>query len=113
MIPDDLDEDQAIVIHIKDKGLVVLSGCAHAGILNTVRYAQEISGVRRVHAVIGGFHLGRSKIEDVQATIMALQELAPEVLVPCHCTGFEAACAFAREMPGAFSPGVVGARYVF
>ncbi len=113
MIPDDLDEDQAIVIHIKDKGLVVLSGCAHAGIINTVRYAQEISGVGRVHAVIGGFHLGRSKMEDVQATIKALQELAPEVLVPCHCTGFEATCAFAREMPDAFLPGVVGATYAF
>ena len=113
LIPDDLEEDQAIVIHIQGKGLVVLSGCAHAGILNTVRYAQQISGVERVYAVIGGFHLARSKAEDVQATIEALQELAPAVLVPCHCTGFEATCAFAREMPDAFLPGVVGATYAF
>ena len=113
MVPDDLEEDQAIVIHVQDKGLVILSGCAHAGIINTIEYARRISGVERVHAVIGGFHLARSKPEEVQATIDALQALAPVVLVPCHCTGFEAACAFAREMPGAFSPGVVGARYVF
>jgi 7,8-dihydropterin-6-yl-methyl-4-(beta-D-ribofuranosyl)aminobenzene 5'-phosphate synthase len=113
MVPDDLEEDQAIVIHVRDKGLVVLSGCAHAGIINTLEYARRISGVERVHAVIGGFHLARSKPEEIQATIDALQALAPAVLVPCHCTGFEATCAFARAMPGAFSPGVVGATYVF
>jgi 7,8-dihydropterin-6-yl-methyl-4-(beta-D-ribofuranosyl)aminobenzene 5'-phosphate synthase len=113
MVPDDLDDDQAIVVHVQGKGLVVLSGCAHAGIINTINHARQISGVERVHAVIGGFHLVWAEPDEIQKTIKALQALKPAVLVPCHCTGFEAMCAFAREMPAAFLPGVVGATYVF
>ena len=56
-LPDRLEDDQSIVLNVAGKGLVVLSGCAHAGIVNTVRYAQEISGVERVWAILGGFHL--------------------------------------------------------
>lgn len=111
--PDDLEEDQAIVINVKDKGLVVLSGCAHAGIVNTVNYAREISGVDRVFAVIGGFHLARSTPEEIQSTIDAFKRLRPELLVPSHCTGFEAMCAFSQQMPDQVVPGVVGATYQF
>jgi len=111
LVPDDLEEDQAIVIQVRGKGLVVLSGCAHAGIVNTIHYAREISGVDRVFAVIGGFHLARSKPEEIQATIDAIQSLKPELVVPCHCTGFDAICAFSKQMPEQFVPGVVGATY--
>lgn len=111
--PDDLEEDQAIVINVDGKGLVVLSGCAHSGIVNTVQYAREISGVDDVFAVLGGFHLARSNEAEIQSTIDALGALAPEVLVPCHCTGFKAMCAFAQQLPDAFIPGVVGATYRF
>ena len=54
---DPVRDDQAIVINVKGKGLIVISGCAHAGIINTVEYAKEITGVETVHAVMGGFHL--------------------------------------------------------
>jgi 7,8-dihydropterin-6-yl-methyl-4-(beta-D-ribofuranosyl)aminobenzene 5'-phosphate synthase len=111
--PDDLEEDQAIVINVKGKGLVVLSGCAHAGIVNTVNYAREFSGVDRVYAIIGGFHLARSTPEEIQATLVAIQALRPALLVPSHCTGFEATCAFSRQMPDQSVPGVVGATYPF
>ncbi len=110
---DDLDEDQAIVINVKDKGLVILSGCAHAGIVNTVNYAREISGVDRVWAIIGGFHLVRSTTEEIQVTIDAIRALKPMLLVPSHCTGFEAMCAFSQQMPDQYVPGVVGATYRF
>ena len=63
-VRDLIEDDQAIAIHIEDKGLVVLSGCAHAGIVNTVRYAQEISGVDRVWAILGGFHLAPADEDD-------------------------------------------------
>jgi 7,8-dihydropterin-6-yl-methyl-4-(beta-D-ribofuranosyl)aminobenzene 5'-phosphate synthase len=111
--PDDLEEDQAIVLHIRGKGLIVLSGCAHSGIINTVNYARDISGVDRVWAIIGGFHLARSSEEEIQHTIASVKTFQPEIVVPCHCTGFQAMSAFSRQMPGEFIPGVVGATYPF
>jgi 7,8-dihydropterin-6-yl-methyl-4-(beta-D-ribofuranosyl)aminobenzene 5'-phosphate synthase len=111
--PDDLEEDQAIVINVADKGLVVLSGCAHSGIVNTVTRAREISGVERIWAIIGGFHLGRTEDQEVQQTIDGIKELKPSLIVPTHCTGFEAATMFARQMPNAFVAGIVGATYLF
>jgi len=113
LYPDDLEEDQAIVIHVEGKGLVILSGCAHVGIVNTVKYAQKISGIDRVFAIIGGFHLARSTEDEIQVTIDAIKALKPKILVPCHCTGFQAMCMFAQQIPNAFLPGVVGATYLF
>lgn len=111
--PDDLEEDQAIVIHVKNRGLVVLSGCAHSGIVNTLEHAREISGVDDIYAVIGGFHLARSNDKEMRDTIQAIKDIQPEILVPCHCTGFQAICTFSEQFPEAFFPGVVGATYMF
>jgi 7,8-dihydropterin-6-yl-methyl-4-(beta-D-ribofuranosyl)aminobenzene 5'-phosphate synthase len=113
LVRDHLDDDQAIVIHILDKGLVVLSGCAHSGIVNTVRYAMEISGVDRVHAILGGFHLSPAKDEEIERTIDEIVELQPAVVVPSHCTGFKAITRFSSRMPDQFVLGVVGTRYLF
>jgi 7,8-dihydropterin-6-yl-methyl-4-(beta-D-ribofuranosyl)aminobenzene 5'-phosphate synthase len=112
-IPDDLDDDQAIAINIKDKGLVVLTGCAHAGVVNTVEYAREMSGVEKVWAVLGGFHLATAKEPDIQRTIDEIQKLEPAMVVPSHCTGFQAMSRFAAEMPEQFVLGVVGTKYLF
>ena len=112
-IPDDLEDDQAIVINLQGKGLIVLSGCAHAGIVNTVEYARKISGVDQVYAVIGGFHLARSSNDEMQQTIAAIKRSDPEIIVPSHCTGFQPMCAFFQQLPDAFIPGVVGATYSF
>jgi 7,8-dihydropterin-6-yl-methyl-4-(beta-D-ribofuranosyl)aminobenzene 5'-phosphate synthase len=110
---DTVEEDQAIVINIKDKGLVVLAGCAHSGIVNTVNRAQEVSGVQRVWAIVGGFHLASVTDEELQRTIEALKAFKPALIVPSHCTGFRAAWQFAAQMPDAFMPNVVGAKYLF
>jgi 7,8-dihydropterin-6-yl-methyl-4-(beta-D-ribofuranosyl)aminobenzene 5'-phosphate synthase len=110
---DDLEEDQAIVIHVRDKGLVVVSGCAHSGIVNTVNHARAISGVDDIYAILGGFHLARASDEEIQSTVEAVQAFQPRLIVPSHCTGFKAMCAFAAAMPDAFLPGVVGAKYRF
>ena len=112
-IRDHLDDDQSVVINIKDKGLVILSGCAHSGIVNTVTHAREISGVDRVWAIIGGFHLGRAKGKEIQRTIDAIKELRPTMVVPSHCTGFKAISQFARQMPDQFVLGTVGTTYLF
>ena len=107
-VSDQILDDQSLVINVKGKGLVVVSGCAHAGIVNTVLYAREISGVDRVWAVVGGFHLGVAGEEQVERTIAELKALDPELVTPCHCTGFEATRRFAQEMPGQFVLGAVG-----
>jgi 7,8-dihydropterin-6-yl-methyl-4-(beta-D-ribofuranosyl)aminobenzene 5'-phosphate synthase len=110
---DDIDEDQAIVINVKDKGLVVVSGCAHSGIVNTVDYAREISGVNRVWAILGGFHLARADDEEIQRTIAEIKMLRPTLIAPSHCTGFGAISQFAAQMPDQFALGVVGTTYLF
>lgn len=113
LLPDRLEEDQAIVINVQDKGLVVVAGCAHSGIVNTVEYAREISGVERVWAILGGFHLARASAAEIERTVAALQALRPAVVAPSHCTGFAAIRRFAETFPDAFVQGVVGTTFVF
>ena len=112
-IPDQLEDDQSIVINLRGKGLVVLTGCAHAGVINTIRYARQISGVDRIWAILGGFHLAPAGEEDIQRTIDAIQDLEPALVAPTHCSGFKAIGEFARQMPAAFVEGAVGTRYLF
>ena len=111
--PDIVEEDQAIVINVKDKGLVVLAGCAHSGIVNTVNRARQVSGVERVWAILGGFHLAQVDEEELQRTIEAVKAFHPMLIVPSHCTGFRATWQFAAQMPEAFMPNAVGAKYLF
>lgn len=113
-VPDPLiRDDQALVANVRGRGLVVITGCGHAGVVNSVRYAQKLTGVERVYAVIGGFHLATSSLESVVApTVEALLEVAPEVIVPAHCTGWRATHAIAAAFPDAFVQGSVGTNYV-
>jgi 7,8-dihydropterin-6-yl-methyl-4-(beta-D-ribofuranosyl)aminobenzene 5'-phosphate synthase len=105
-------DDQAAVLHVRNKGLVVLTGCGHAGIVNTVRYAQKLTGVERVYAVIGGFHLGGPLFEPIIPNICAaFADLAPQVMVPAHCTGWKAMKALADTLPEAYIPNSVGTRF--
>ncbi len=102
-VRDYVEDDQAIVIHVKGKGLVV----------NTVQYAREISGVEKVWAIIGGFHLISSSMEEIQMTIDEIKKMEPVMIVPTHCTGFTAIQQFASQMPEQFVLGVVGTTYLF
>jgi 7,8-dihydropterin-6-yl-methyl-4-(beta-D-ribofuranosyl)aminobenzene 5'-phosphate synthase len=112
-IRDYMDDDQSIVINVRDKGLVVVSGCAHSGIVNTVNYAQEISGVDQVWAVLGGFHLAPADDDEIQRTIDEIKKVKPTLVAPSHCTGFKAISQFAIQMPDEFVLGVVGTKYLF
>ncbi len=112
-IRDYMEDDQSIVIHVKDKGLVIVSGCAHSGIVNTVNYARGISGVDKVWAILGGFHLAPADDEEIQHTIDEIKKLKPAMVVPTHCTGFKAISQFASQMPDEFVLGVVGTKYLF
>jgi 7,8-dihydropterin-6-yl-methyl-4-(beta-D-ribofuranosyl)aminobenzene 5'-phosphate synthase len=105
-------DDRALVLKLKDKGLVVISGCAHAGIINTVLYAQQIAGGAKVHAVIGGFHLAGKEYENrIDQTVKELKRITPKLLVPCHCTGWHANFALAKEFPDAYVHNSVGNFY--
>ena len=102
-------DDQALIMHVRDKGLVVLTGCGHAGIVNIVRYAQKLTGVDEIYAVIGGFHLSGPLFEPIiPAVCDALSELSPDVIVPAHCTGWRAVHALAAAFPDAFIQNSVG-----
>jgi 7,8-dihydropterin-6-yl-methyl-4-(beta-D-ribofuranosyl)aminobenzene 5'-phosphate synthase len=105
--------EQALAFVVKDKGLVVLSGCAHAGIVNTVKHAQKITGVSRLHALLGGFHLINSPPEIIEATAADIKAMSPDFIVPTHCTGFEAITRFREEMAGQFILNTAGTRYTF
>ncbi|HTY56740.1 MAG TPA: MBL fold metallo-hydrolase, partial [Candidatus Binataceae bacterium] len=108
-----IHDDQAVIVNLKDKGLVVLTGCGHAGVINTIRHAQTLTGIDQIHAVIGGFHLSGAIFEPVIApTIAALKEIRPQMVVPAHCTGWRATHAIAREFPDAFVQNSVGTCFV-
>ncbi len=106
-------DDQALIANVRDKGLVILTGCGHSGIINIVRHAQRLTGVTRVAAVVGGFHLsGPVFAPIIPATVAALQAIAPSLIVPGHCTGFDAVRAISLAMPEAFVVNSVGTRYL-
>jgi 7,8-dihydropterin-6-yl-methyl-4-(beta-D-ribofuranosyl)aminobenzene 5'-phosphate synthase len=111
--PDLFQGEQALVFNLKEKGLVVVSSCAHAGIINTIRHAQRITGVEHVHAVLGGFHLTGAEPALIEQTVADMKRIHPDYIAPMHCTGFEAITAFAKEMPEQFILNTAGTRYVF
>lgn len=110
---DGFADDQAVVLRVA-QGLVVISGCAHAGIVNTVKYAQKVTGIDRVHAVLGGFHLTGPLFEPIiDDTVGAIKAIGPDWVVPMHCTGWKAIHAFAEAMGERFLLNSVGTRYDF
>ena len=107
-------DDQALIAHVRGRGLVVLTGCGHAGVVNILRHARALTGEDRIHALIGGFHLSGRAFEPVIApTCDALEPMAPDHLVPAHCTGWRAQHVLAARFPDAFIPNCVGTRYTF
>ena len=105
-------DDRAIIINVRNKGLVVVSGCAHAGIINTILYAQRITGVTDIYAVMGGFHLAGKECEPrIGQTVEQLKLLGPKLLAPSHCTGWRGIHAMAEALPHAFIWNSVGNMY--
>jgi 7,8-dihydropterin-6-yl-methyl-4-(beta-D-ribofuranosyl)aminobenzene 5'-phosphate synthase len=113
-IPDDFDHEIGTVYNVKGKGLVVLTSCSHRGVINTVKAAQKASGIDKVHAVIGGFHIVPPLGDDyIRQTIAAFQEIDPDLLIPAHCTG-DRFYDLAREAMGdKVVHSAVGTRFVF
>jgi 7,8-dihydropterin-6-yl-methyl-4-(beta-D-ribofuranosyl)aminobenzene 5'-phosphate synthase len=105
-------DDQALVVHVRGRGLLVLTGCGHAGAVNIARHACRLTGVERLDALLGGFHLSGPAFEPIiEPTIAAFTELAPSLIVPAHCTGWRAQHRLAAALPDAFVPNAVGTTY--
>ena len=113
-VKDPFSDDRGVAVKVRNKGLVVIGGCSHAGIINTVKYAQKVTGVSKVHAVLGGFHLTGPMMEPIIGpTIGEMKKFGPDYIVPTHCTGWRAINQFAREMPEQFILNTVGTTYIF
>jgi 7,8-dihydropterin-6-yl-methyl-4-(beta-D-ribofuranosyl)aminobenzene 5'-phosphate synthase len=103
-------DEQALVAHVEGRGLVVIGGCCHPGIVNMVRYAQKLTGIPQVSLVIGGFHLTPHGDEVIQKTIQGLKEFNPELIMAGHCTGFQALTKLAAAFPDNFMVSCVGTK---
>lgn len=107
-------DDQAVVCHVKDKGLVVLSSCSHAGVINVLRHAQRLTGIDKIYAFVGGMHLTGGLFEPIiPRTITELISIGPALVVPGHCTGWKATHEVARKLPNAYIQTSVGTRLHF
>jgi 7,8-dihydropterin-6-yl-methyl-4-(beta-D-ribofuranosyl)aminobenzene 5'-phosphate synthase len=105
-------DDQALVVHVRGQGLLVLTGCAHAGAVNIVRHAQRLTATPGLHALVGGLHLGGPAFEPIVGqTVSALADLDPALVVPGHCTGWRAQHALAAALPQAWVAGSSGSSF--
>ncbi len=107
---DTFSDEQALVINVKDKGLVVIGGCCHPGVVNMVKYAQKLTGVQKVAAILGGLHLTVGGDHIIKETIQGLKELNPGIILAGHCTGFKALTQLALNFPDTFMVSCVGTK---
>lgn len=113
-IPDPFYDDTGVAFNVRGKGLVVLSGCAHAGIVNTVKHARTVTGIDDVHAVMGGFHLSGADFDSVVTpTTENLKAIDPDYIVPTHCTGRSVSIYIEKEMPEQFILNMSGTKLTF
>lgn len=112
-VSDPFKDDLSIAVKVRNKGLVVISGCAHAGIVNIVKHMQKVTGTNKVHAIMGGFHLTGPMFDPIiEPTIAELKKISPDIIVLMHCTGWKAIGQFAKEMPQQFILNSVGTMYI-
>ena len=111
IVKDPIIDDQALVIKLNEKGLIVITGCAHAGVINTVMFAQKATGEQNIHAVVGGFHLSGPFFEKIHdETFEELKKFDPDVILPMHCTGWKAIQRISEEFPSGFVLNSVGSK---
>ncbi|RXT56191.1 MBL fold metallo-hydrolase [Bosea sp. Tri-44] len=113
IIPDEHVHEHATCFNIRGKGLVVISSCGHVGIVNSVRQAQEVSGVEKVHAIVGGFHLGPAPKDYLQQVVAEVGKLKPDVVVPMHCSGLNFALEAQAQLPENVIVPTTGSRLIF
>ena len=111
---DTIEDDTSVVMNVRGQGLVILSGCAHSGIINSVEYAREVTGVNKVHVVMGGLHLTGPAFEPIiDDTLSSMKQIGPNYVIPTHCTGRKATLAFERAMSDQFIVNMSGTKLTF
>ena len=113
LVKDNHPEEHATCYIVRGRGLVVISSCGHTGIINTVNTAKAVTNVDKVHAVVGGFHLGTSTDDYINHTVEAFKEFDPDIVLPMHCSGRRFIEAMQREMPQKLITTNVGSRFTF
>jgi 7,8-dihydropterin-6-yl-methyl-4-(beta-D-ribofuranosyl)aminobenzene 5'-phosphate synthase len=113
LVQDVFQGEIATLYHVKDRGLVVIASCGHSGIINTVRYAQQVTGIDKVHAVVGGWHLAASPDQVVKQTVDTLKQIDADYFVPMHCTGFLTEALIDHAMPNRLVEPSSGTSVVF
>src|SRR3954462_10718160 len=113
IVPDQHVHEHATCFNIKDKGLVVISSCGHVGIVNSVRQAQEVSGIKKVHAIVGGFHLGPAPADYLKEVVAEIRKLEPDVLIPMHCSGLNFVLEARAQMPNNVINTSTGSKLIF
>ena len=112
-VPDQHLNEHATCFNLKDRGLVVISSCGHVGIVNSVRQAIKVSGVDKVHAIVGGFHLFPADDAYLQQTVAELGRINPDVLIPMHCSGPGLMASLRSAMPRQLVPSTTGTEFTF
>lgn len=113
VVPDSFLGEQTLMVNLKGRGLVIVTSCSHRGIVGICRHAARITGVPKVHAVIGGFHLSGLKEERVTRVVDAFRDLEVDWIVPQHCTGLEAMASMMHRLPQEMVPSSVGSTFTF
>jgi 7,8-dihydropterin-6-yl-methyl-4-(beta-D-ribofuranosyl)aminobenzene 5'-phosphate synthase len=113
LVPDMFVGEHATAYHVKDRGLVVITSCGHAGVVNSVRQVQKATGLDKVHAVVGGFHLAPAPDAVVAKTVAAFREINPDYVIPMHCSGINTIMAVHQAMPQKLVMPSTGTRVVF
>ncbi|KAL6242240.1 hypothetical protein RBB50_010788 [Rhinocladiella similis] len=106
-------DERFLMCNVKGKGLVVFTGCSHAGVVNVVKHALQLGGTAKLHAVIGGYHLVGPNEAWVKETVADLRDLNPDILMPGHCSGWRAKVEIEKMMPGKLAPSTVGTKFSF
>lgn len=113
ILPDEHVHEHATCFNIRGKGLVVISSCGHVGVVNSVRQAQEVSGIQKIHAIVGGFHLGPAPADYLAQVVAEIKKLEPDVLIPMHCSGLNFLLEARAQMPGSVINTSTGSRLIF
>ncbi len=113
IVPDEHIHEHATCFNLKDRGLVVISSCGHVGIVNSVRQAQDVSGIQKVHAIVGGFHLGPAPKDYLTQVVSEIKKLEPDVVIPMHCSGLNFVEEARAQMPNNVLVTTTGSRLTF
>ena len=113
LVADTFQGEHATAFYVRDRGLVIITSCGHAGVINSVRQVQKATGIDKVHAVVGGFHLAPAPDEIVAKTVAELRTINPDYIIPAHCTGLNTIFAVHRELPAKLVMPSTGTRVLF